>query len=181
MQADDLELRLGWHASDGSLRVWWDPAVPLPEALIDALRMHFPEAPSFAAEGEPEAPSAPLPAWLAALAPDLVKCFLEYADRCELDQAWAGIRAVVPHFATAVRNVEELARLGANESITLLAQQLRAGWVRLLYNAGRYTEGWAQSAGLPAALAAHAPAVRRDAWIIHGLLALETGQYLIAG
>jgi len=181
MQADDLELRLGWHASDGSLRVWWDSAVPLPQALIDALWMHFPEAPSFAADSDSEAPSAPLPAWLAALAPDLVTCFLEYADRCELDEDWAGIRAVVPHFAAVVRSAEELARIAANESITQLAQRLRAGWVRLLYNAGRYTEGWAQSVGLPAALAANTPAVRRDAWIIHGLLALETGQYLIAG
>jgi hypothetical protein len=181
MQADDLELRLGRHAPDGSLRVWWDPAVPLPPALIDALQARFPEAPALVPAGELEAPSAALPVWLAALAPDLVDCFLEYADRCESHDDWAGMRAVVPHFAAAVRSTEELARAGAKEPLTLLAHRLRGGWVRLLYNVGRYAEAWAQSAGVPAALAAHTPAARREAWIIHGLLALEVGEYLIAG
>jgi hypothetical protein len=181
MEADNLEPRLGWHAPGGSLQVWWDQAAPLPPTLAEALRARFPEAPAFESAGDTEAPSAPLPAWHAALAPDLVECFLAYADRCERDEDWAGIRAVAPHFAAAVRNTEELARAAASEQLTMLAQRLRMGWVRLLYNDGRYAEGWAESAGVPALLAAHAPAARREAWIIHGLLALETGQYLIAG
>ncbi len=180
MEPNELESRLGWHAPDGSLRVWWDPAVPLPPALIDALQMRFPEAPSPA--GDAESPSAPLPAEPAALAADLVECFLEYAERCQVHEDWAGMHAVVPHFAAAVRTAEELARTSANQQISSLAHRLRGTWVRLLYAVGRYAEGWAESAGLPAALAAHAPAsARREAWIIHGLLALETGQYVIAG
>jgi len=181
METGDLELRLGWHAPDGSLRVWWDSAVPLPPALIDALRVRFPEAPPLLPSGDSETPSAALPVWLAALVPDLVDCFLEYADRCESHADLAGMRAVVPHFAAAVRSTEELARAGAKEQLTSLTHRLRGGWVRLLYNVGRYAEAWEQSVGVPAALAAHPAAVRRDAWIIHGLLALETGQYLLAG
>src|SRR5215216_4721531 len=137
METNELEARLGWHAPDGSLRIWWDPAVPLPPALIDALRIRFPEAPSLAPDGDPQAPSALPPTEPAALAPGLVECFLEYAAHCQMHEDWDGMRAVARHFAAAVRTAEEVALASANQQITSLAHRLRGAWVRLLYTVGR--------------------------------------------
>jgi hypothetical protein len=182
MEPDDREPGLAWHLPEGTVGVWWDVSAPLPDALVGELRLRFPEAPWLVVDDSPAVQAGAPPAWLAALAPDLAECFVEYADKMLAAEDSAGARALVPHLAALVRVVERLARVGAGEPLIPLTHRLRAGWVRALYAAGRYAEGWAQSANLPAALAAHAAeAERRVAWVYHGLLALETGRHAEAG
>ena len=153
MNQDEPAEPVGPHTLGGSLSAFWDQALPLPIALLDALRLRFPEAPWLPQPADRQPTLDPPPAWLAALAPGVVECFVGYADDCELRDDWAGVQAVVPQLARLASVIGQLARASEGRLLLAVFHRARSCSVRALYIAGRYAEAWAQAADLPAALA----------------------------
>lgn len=173
MEHDDPQPAQGWHAPGEAPAVLWDTDAPLPAALSEAIQRRLPAAPQPADDAADAPPAGP-----AAQAPAVAECALEYTECCQALGDRAGLKAIEPHLAALVRNCEDLAGTDAPAELLPLIHRLRGSWVAVLYELGRYAQGWAQAAELPPTSAARLPAsASRELWIIQALLALETGRY----